>query len=341
MSKKKLTLAVAAVAIVAIAFFFLYHPGEEDTDDAQIVAHVIPLMPKVSGYVLKVNIDDNMHVKKGDVLVEIDPKDFEISVNKAKAALEAAKARMEGSHASLKTTQTTSATVLASAEAAVRAAEANLQRASNDVKRLKNIGNEFVSRKQMDEAIASERDAASKLTDARAQLKTAATAPNDVLVAESSVSTLEANLAEAQAELETAERDLENTKIYASEDGTISNKAIEVGGYIQAGQKMAALVTPERWVVANFKETQLKKVLPGADVDIHVDAYPKLQLKGKVDSIQQGTGAVFSAFPPQNATGNYVKIVQRVPVKIKIVSELPPDVVLGPGMSVVPTVYMP
>ncbi len=340
MAAKKIIPVIAAVALVVGGYFFWQSAGYEETDDAQIAAHVIPLMPKVSGYVKTVHVIDNQSVKKGDLLVEIEPRDFEIAVDKAQAALNALEAKMSGSAASLKTTETTSATMMATAQAAVRAAQVNVERTSNEVRRLQQIGNEFVSKRQMDAAIADEGDARSRLQDAQAQLKTAETAPYDVNLAQSNVTEATARIQEARAALEAAKYDLDNTKIFATEDGNISNKTVEPGAYIRTGDRLLALVTLERWVVANFKETQLDDIAVGQPVDIHVDAYPKLTFKGKIDSFQRGTGVAFSIFPAQNATGNFVKVVQRVPVKITFEGDLPANIVLGPGMSVVPKVHI-
>lgn len=340
MTKKIILPAVFIIAAAAYGFYhFIIHGGEISTDDAYVQAHVIPLIPKVPGYIQDVHMEDNQPVRKGDVLVEIVPEDYAIRVSRAQAALAAIEARIGGSTANLATAETNASTLLSTAEAAVRAAESNVTRAQNELKRLKGIGPDFVSKKQMDDAVADERDARAKLQEARAQLQNAGSAPNSVRIAKSGVGEQQSLLDQAKADLAAAESDLRNTKIIASDDGVISKRTAETGAYIAPGQMIGALVTNERWIVANFKETQLKNIRPGQRVKIDVDAYPNLDLTGKVDSIQQGTGAVFSAFPPENATGNFVKIVQRVPVKIVLDGALPPGVVLGPGMSVVPTVY--
>lgn len=340
MSFKKILPFILVLVLLVAGYFFWQGAGYEETDDAQIAAHVVPLMPKVAGYVKAVHVIDNQTVKKGDLLVEIEPRDFEIAVNMASASLNALEAKMSGSAATLKTTEATSATMMGTAQASVRAAEVNLDRATNEVRRLQKIGHEFVSKRQMDAALAEEGDARSRLQDAQAQLKTAETAPYDVNVAQSGVGEATARIQEAKAVQDQARYDLENTKIFAPENGVVSNKTVEPGAYIRPGDRLMAIVTPERWVVANFKETQLDDIATGQDADIHVDAYPKLKFKGKVDSIQRGTGVAFSIFPAQNATGNFVKVVQRVPVKITFEDDLPPDIVLGPGMSVVPKVHV-
>lgn len=336
---KKIFLFVILIAVsCGGAFYYIMHQGRETTDDAFITAHIVPIIPKVAGYVTAVHVTDNQRVKKGDLLLEIDPADFQIKVDRARAGLTAIESRGTSAGISLQTTLTTAGTTVVAAEANVKAAAAAVERAASELKRLQGIGPEYVSKREMDNAIAADRDARARLEDARAQRTAAGTAPNTVKIAESSVGEAQAMRDYVRTDLATAERDLAHTKIYAAEDGVISKKNIEPGQYVQTGQMLAALVTPERWVVANFKETQLAGIAPGKKVEIDMDAYPDLHLTGTVDSIQHGTGAVFSPFPPENATGNFVKIVQRVPVKILLAEQIPDNVVAGPGMSVIATV---
>jgi len=173
---------------------------------------------------------------------------------------------------------------------------------------------------------------------AAAQTARAQTAPDAIAAAKANTEELVAQGKQAQADLAQAEKDLADTKILAPMDGIITNRGVERGDYVMPGQQLGSLVGNDIWVVANFKENQLKNMKPGQDVDMHVDAYPDLKLKGKIDSFQDGTGARFSAFPPENATGNFVKIVQRVPVKIVFTERPDEKYVIGPGMSVEPTV---
>lgn len=266
-------LLIAAAAIGAAVW--LSGRGKESTDDAQIDAYVIPIIPKVAGYVTTLHVTDNQHVKAGDLLVQIDPQDFEIAK--------------------------------AQAQALVAMSEANLTNKKIKLKRQQGMTTLARSKEQLDDATYAELQA-------------------------------EAQLAAAKSQLAKSEKDLSDALIIARVDGIITNRGVEEGAYVKAGEQLMALVPDTRWVIANFKETQLKNIRPGQKATITVDAYPDLELKGHVDSIQRGTGGRFSLFPPENATGNYVKIVQRVPVKIAIDSELPKDVAIGPGMSVVPTV---
>ena len=248
----------------------------ESTDDAFIDGHVVAISPKVASYVAQVPIDDNWHVNRGDLLVELDPRDFEARLAQARGNL--------------------------------AAGEAEAIRARTDAQRFERlVGQGFVSRQDRDNAIAKDRVAAGQVE----QLKAAA----------------------RQAEL-----DLSYTKIYAPEPGRITRKSVEPGGYAQVGQTIFSIVPERVWVTANYKETQLRYMRPGQPATIKVDAYPDRRFRGHVDSIQAGAGARFSLLPPENATGNYVKVVQRVPVKILIEEGPDPAHVLGPGMSVVPTV---
>jgi membrane fusion protein (multidrug efflux system) len=272
-------IAAAALAIVGIGYgaFAMFHSfTHESTDDAFIDAHIILTAPKIAGRVATVHIDDNQDVKKGDLLVEIDPAD-------AEAALAQAKAKLGHDQA------------------------AQLK-ADQDLKRQQDLfGKGAISPQDRDSAIQN-------------------------------AATTKADVQTDKAAIQQAELNLNYTKIFSPEDGRVTKKAVEPGDYVQVGQDLFALVTPERWTTANFKETQLRDMRPGQRAELSVDAYPDHPLRGHVDSIQAGSGARFSLLPPENATGNYVKVVQRVPVKIVLDEQ--PDVqrALGPGMSVVPTV---
>lgn len=269
--------AVAAALAAAGAAYWVHASAYESTDDATIEAHALPISSKVSGQILKVLVDDNQHVGKSDILVRIDPKDYQVRLDQAKAELDAARA-----------------------EAA---------RAASDAARAKQLlDSDDVSKQVYDKAVAD-----SDVMKARAEL--------------------------AAKKVTAAELDLSYTTITAPDAGKITRKNAELRAFVQAGQPLMAVVTDDVWVTANFKETQLTRMHPGQKVDIEVDAFPGRALKGHVDSIQSGTGARFSLLPAENATGNFVKVVQRVPVKI-VFDEQPADLMLVPGMSVVPTVHL-
>lgn len=338
-SKSFRIFAVIALVLVGVAIYVIAHLGEESTDDATIDAHVVTISPKVGGYVKVLNINDNQNVKAGDVLLEIDPTDYIIRRDHAQAALEAAQAGHNASSKTLETTRISAPSNLESAQAQMAAAEANWKKAANDLRRMRRLNDDARSREQLDSAVAAEKSTYSQLEDAKARLRSAQTAPKVIASAKSTTDEQEAEVKEAEANLAQAEKDLADTKIIAPMDGRITNRSVERGDYVQPGQQLTALVGTELWVTANYKETQLKHMHQGDKAIIHVDAFPDAKIEGKVDSIQAGTGARFSTFPPENATGNFVKIVQRVPVKIILTKQPDPALALGPGMSVVPTLY--
>lgn len=335
----KFILVAAILCIVGIVGLYLYaHRYEQSTDDAAIDGHTVTISPKVAGYVKTLNIDDNEMVKAGDVLLEIDDEDYVTRRDHAKASLEAAKAAAEAAENNLATTDVSAPSNLDAAKAQVESAQANWDKATSDLKRMQRLSNEARSQEQLEQAIANEKSTKSALEDAEAKLRSAETAPRVIAQAQANNDQLEAQVRQAEADLAQAEIDLANTKVIAPIDGRITKRSVEKGNYIQPGQALASLVGNDVWVVANFKETQLAHMRPGQPVTIKVDAYPGLILNGKVDSIQSGTGSFFSAFPPENATGNFVKIVQRVPVKITFDQPADASLTLGPGMSVIPTV---
>src|SRR5437660_1354951 len=270
-----------ALAMVGIAYgaFAMFHSfTHESTDDAFIDVHFVSVAPKIAGHVAAVHVDDNQLVKKGDVLVEIDPSDFQVALAQARANL-------------------------AKDKATLIQANANEERAQD-----------LFTKKVIS---TQERD-------------------TNVATSESSKASVEAN----EAAVEQAQLNLGYAKIKAPIDGYVTKKAVTTGDYVQVGQALMSLVPPRVWVIANFKETQLRNMRPRQPVQIKIDAYPDHPLHGHIDSIQAGSGAAFSLLPPENATGNYVKVVQRVPVKIMLDEEQQMQRVLGPGMSVVPTVAM-
>ena len=339
LSRSKLTLmSVIVIVVLAIAQYVWLARGQESTDDATLNSHTVTISPKVAGYVKVLNMTDNQRVKAGDVFLEIDPTDYLIRRDKARAAYEAAKAAASASHSNMETTNISAPSNRDAAQAQVESASANWEKAKHDLYRMQKLSNEARSQEQLDLAIATEKSLQSSLIDARARLRTAETAPKTMAAARALSEQLSAQLNQAKADLAQADNDLANTKLLANMDGIITNRGVEQGNYVQVGQQLGSLVGTEFWITANYKETQLEHMRVGQPVTVTIDEFPELSLKAKVDSIQAGTGAYFSAFPPQNATGNFVKIVQRVPVKI--VFDTQPDglLPLGPGMSVIPTV---
>jgi membrane fusion protein (multidrug efflux system) len=335
-AKKRLrrTLAAAAALIVAVAagaYYFWFVVPFQSTDDAFVEGYVIPIAPKVPGYVAQLLITDNQAVKKGEVLLEIDPRDYETSAAQARADLDAARSQLNQSQAQV----TVSRAKVAQAQAAVVAADAENQRAADDLKRYESVDNSAVSRSAFDMAQSRARTAKANLEGARSQVQAAEAG---VTLSEAGVETASAAVQQTEAKLRQAELNLSYTKVTAPEDGRVTRRVVEQGAYIQPGQALMAIVPRRYWVIANFKETQLTHMCPGQPVEIKVDAYPQFKFKGHVDSIQSGAGARFSLFPPENATGNYIKVVQRVPVKIVFDDDPHTQLALGPGMSADPKV---
>ncbi|PZO88973.1 MAG: HlyD family secretion protein [Micavibrio aeruginosavorus] len=340
-SPKKLVILAVLLAGCALALFeWVSNYGEVHTDDAAIEAHIIPVAAKVPGYVVELNVADNQIVKKGDILLKIDARDYTAALDEAKAKLSAAEARLIAGQHNFASTSVSAPSNLTSAKAQVVSATADLKNAQQALNRLQKLSDDARSRQSLDDAVAVEKRARANLEDANARLRTAETAPDAVAASEASVKELEAAVSEAQAAVQMAQNNLDDTVVRAAEDGRITRKNVEVGSYIQTGQQLTVLVSKDIWVVANFKETQLEGMQAGQLVDIEIDAYPGKILAGKVDSVQAGTGARFSLFPPENATGNFVKIVQRVPVKILFENAPAEELHLGPGMSVIPTVHL-
>lgn len=335
----KIVIVLLLISGVAGAYYYSQR-GAVSTDDAGINGHAMVLSPKVQGYVKALYIKDNQQVKAGDILIEIDPTDYIVRRDRAKAVLAAARAASDASRSNLETTSVSAPSNMDAAGAQVASAQATWEKALADRQRMENLfSSGACSQQQLDQAVATERSAQAALNQMRAGLKSANAAPSLIAAAQGTNEQLNAQVKQAEVDLVQAENDLANTKIIAPMDGRITNRSVEVGNYVQAGNQLASLVGNELWVIANFKETQLENIRPGQPVDIHIDAFPSTKFRGKVDSIQAGTGSHFSLFPAENATGNFVKTVQRVPVKILFDSVPDRSIHLGPGMSVVPTIY--
>lgn len=341
--KKKIRtvlLGVAAIALLFGGWHYVQTMGTESTDDATLEAHVVPVAPKVAGYVAQLLVTDNQHIKAGDVLLQIAPEDYQFARDQAQADYDAAQARLEAAEHSQASTAVSAPSLEAAARAQVAQAEAEWQNAAKDLKRLQGMGDLARSRQSLDTAVANEASTLSKLRDAQARLSGAQTVNDTLAVAAASVKELHAAAERAKAVLAQAEKNLQDTKVVAAIDGRVTRRTVERGAYLQPGQQVLSLVGDELWTVANFKETQLKSMKPGQPVTVTLDAYPDRSWTAKVDSIQAGSGARFTLFPPENATGNFVKIVQRVPVKIVFDQPLPDELHAGPGMSVVPVVKL-
>jgi len=325
------TVAALVVALAAGFYYFRFVAPFETTDDAFIEGHVVQMASQVPGRVAELLVQDNQAVNQGDLLLQIDPRDYEAKLSEAQADLTAAKSQLEQAKS-----QFVADLAKANQERAnLTAIEAQAAYAETDLTRKKAIGISGVSQDQIDIAETQVRSTAADVLAAQNKIS-AAEAQSELSLA--SVDTAKAKIAQSEAALRQAELNLSYTKITAPEAGRVTRRVVEQGNYIQPGQSLLAIVPKNIWVVANFKETQLTHMRPGQPVAVEVDTYPQFKFKGHVDSIQNGAGARFSLFPPENATGNYIKVVQRVPVKI-VLDDMPEgELALGPGMSVVPKV---
>ncbi|MEO4006148.1 MULTISPECIES: HlyD family secretion protein [unclassified Flavobacterium] len=347
-SNKKFIIVLGTLVILGSVygiFKYMHAQSHEETDDAQIEKNMNPIIPRVSGYVAKVYVKDNDFVKKGDTLFVIDNKDYLVRVEEAKAALASAESSFEVSKADV----SASAANISISDATIQsnvgnidAAKIRLGRAKNDFERYENLyKNHSITKQQYEQALAAKQEA-EKQVEVLQQQRNASAHQRDAVVSKTNVankqtSVAAANIKKAQASLEAAELNLGYTVVTAAIDGQVSNIDIQPGQMVQPGQSLFYIINnQETWVVANFKETQLNKMREGQKVIIVVDAYPDTKFEGEVNSFSPATGARFSILPPDNATGNFVKTIQRLPVKIKLTPSNDPEKVklLRPGMNV-------
>jgi membrane fusion protein, multidrug efflux system len=381
--RRFIVIGVGALIMVGALLFWWHSTYYEDTDDAQVNGHLIQISSRIAGQVIKVNVDENQAVKKGDLLVEIDPKDFQVAVQQDEANLQSAEANYQASKVNVPVTTINTGTALSSAGADVRGsnaqiaqaeeqlkaaqarvvqAQANATKSASDLERYKPlVERDVISKQQFDAAVAAAdgdkaalaeakanvvageqavRVARDNLARSQAALQYAQTAPKQVAIQKARADQAAAQVAQAQAQLEQAKLNLSYTKVIAPEDGIVTRKSVEINQNVSVGQNMMTLVSlDDLWITANFKETQLEHMRAGQPVVISVDAYGGRKYDGKVTQIGGATGSILSLFPPENATGNYVKVVQRVPVRIDLTKpEQNSDHLLRPGLSVVPKV---
>ncbi len=333
--RRRIFIGVGALVVIAAMIFgvrYAIHAHYyESTDDAFVDAHIVPISSKLSGYVATVAVNDNQHVNKGAVLVKLDDRDQQAKLEQARAALAAAQSRL----AETKTGLEVNKADVEQAKAQLVAAQANADYARTELKRYESMESGAASPQERSNALSAAQAADANVEAARSKV---AAAQAGVANGGSRVSTAEAEVAVARTQVAQAELDLSYTAITAPDAGRVTRKSVEAGAYLQPGQNLMAIVPDQVWIIANFKETQLTDMRPGQPVDLKIDAYPSRKFHGRVDSIQAGTGSRFSLLPPENATGNYVKVVQRVPVKIVLDEPLPEQIALAPGMSVVPDV---
>ena len=320
---------VLLIALIGGVTWWLDVRHYESTDDAFVAARSFAVASKVGGYVVEVPVTDNQHVNAGDLLARIDERDYRIAVDQASAQVAVAEANIANVEAQLDSQQEQ----IKQARAQAQQAEAQLKFAQEEAERAQNLVEKGAGTVQRQQQTRSDLDA-QQANSVRA--KTAVTAAElGVKTLEAQRKSSQASHEQAQAQLDQAKLNLQYTRVVAAQSGHVVKLTGAVGTYVATAQSLMMLVPDEVWVTANYKETQLTDMRPGQPVEIRIDAYPGRKLTGRVASVQPGSGTAFSLLPAENATGNYVKVVQRVPVKI-VIDDWPSDVPVGPGMSVVP-----
>ncbi|MDQ6886700.1 MAG: HlyD family secretion protein [Gemmatimonadota bacterium] len=338
-SKKRFVFPILGVFLLLALVWgvkkYLYSRGHESTDNAQVDGHIIPVLAKVGGYVSAAAVDENQHVTEGQLLVRLDSAEYSVRLASAVADLAAARAAAGGSgmvgQAAAQVAGASSQEAVVGAQ--ITAARANQERALADYRRMQELASQqIVSQQQLDAARANAEASAANLQAVQRQSSAAGAT---VASAQAGVRLAQARLSSAQVAVENARLQLSYATIAAPTSGLISRKQVEVGQLVQPGQPLLSIVSDTgSWVTANFKETQLSSIRVGQKVDIDVDAYGGCLAEGKVESLSAATGAKFALLPPDNATGNFTKIVQRVPVRIAVTRGCGADRPLRPGMSV-------
>jgi membrane fusion protein, multidrug efflux system len=351
-SKKKIgvILAITILSGALLLFFYLrYKATHITTDDAFIEGRIHTIAARIKGSITGVHVKDNQQVKKGDLLIEIDPADYDVKVTEAQSGVHAEKSRLAEVEARIqvaKMQMSEMKSAIDTAQANKELQEANLQQAGKDAARADNLYKlGTISKDRYEKMQTAYTVALAQAKAAQEQLKQAEKALETQTAVVQQAEALRTSqlsvIREREAKLDAAELSFGYTKIHAPADGYVAKKSVELGNQVEVGQPLMAVVAlNDIWVTANYKETQLEKVQPGQKVKFRVDSFPGKKFTGKVESIMSGTGAVFSLFPPENASGNYVKIVQRIPVKILIDEETDTEHVLRIGMSVVPTILV-
>ncbi len=329
---------VVALLLGSGAYYWLTTRNIESTDDAYTDGRAVSIAPQVSGQVVSLDVTDNQFVHKGQPLIHIDPRQYVNDKNIAQGVLDTAKGQLAGLTFGAEIARKNFPARLKQAQAQLASAQAAEVKAQADYQRQRSLPKQATTQQEVDAATAAWLQAQAQVKLAEAQVMEAEPVPQQIGEADAQVSQQKGQTEQAQARLDQANLNLSWTVVTAPQDGWITKRNVEMGNYVTAGQQIFSIVSPEVWVTANFKESQLARIRPGQPVKIAMDAYPQLDLKGHVDSVQLGSGSKFTAFPPENATGNFIKIVQRVPVKILIDSGLDPALPFPLGISVVPTV---
>ncbi|WP_158544950.1 HlyD family secretion protein [Dyella monticola] len=339
--KTRVALSLAAIALLVSGVAYAVMSGRDvSTDDAYTDGRAIVVAPHVAGYVSDLDVTDNQFVHQGQVLVRIQCSDYLAAREHAQGALQSAQGQLAVAQADLELAKITYPAKYAATKAALTTERANLFKAQSEFIRQHDIPKEATTSHDIDFATASRNAAEGDVAQAEAESRMAKPVDLDIAQAQAHVEQLQGAVKGAQGDLDQARLNVGWCDVTAPQDGWITKRGVEKGDYVQVGQQLFAIVSPQVWVTANFKETQLTHMHPGQHVSIAIDAYPNLELKGHVDSIQAGSGGKFTAFPAENATGNFVKIVQRVPVKIVIDSGLNPKQPLPLNLSVEPTVEL-
>lgn len=341
------TLVLAVLLFLGLSYF-LVAMTHESTDDAFIAGHVVSIAPRIAGQVVAVPVLDNQLVHSNDLLIEIDPADYATTLAQKKAAQDSESSSYKAAIAAYElmgVKVTTAEADAKSSQADVAAAEATATQAQADFVRAQTLSKDLtISPQEFDQAKATVDKAEADLNAARQKAASdeskvnEAEAQKDAAWAEAG--SVLAQFKQAGTEVDTAQLNLSYTKIFAPGDGRVTRKQVEVGDYLQGGQQIMSLVPLNVWVIANFKESQLEKMRPQQSVTVEIDALGGRRFRAHLDSVQAGSGAQFSLLPPENATGNFVKVVQRVPVKIVFDEPLPADHTIGPGLSVTPSVQV-
>jgi membrane fusion protein (multidrug efflux system) len=340
--RRPLVVAAGVLVVVLLAvgglFYWVTTRNLESTDDAYTDGRAIAIAPQGSGIVVALDGTHNQFVTQGQPLIHIDRRQYEIDREQAAAALATAKSQYAGQQFAAEIARKNFPALLQQAQAQLATAKANLAKAQADDDRQRSLSKPATSQQEVDAATAALKQAQAQVMLAEAQVTQNSPVPQRIGETDAQVGQLKGQVDQAQAKLDQADLNLSWTVVSAPQDGWITKRNVEKGTYVTPGQQIFSIVAPEVWVTANFKESQLADMRKGQPVEIKIDAYPTLDLRGHVDSIQLGSGSKFTAFPPENATGNFVKVVQRVPVKIVIDSGLDPNIPLPLGVSVEPTV---
>ncbi|TPG53498.1 HlyD family secretion protein [Roseomonas nepalensis] len=328
---------VLLVAILAGGWYWWSHRDLESTDDAYTEGRAVTIAPRVGGYVTELAVNDNQMVKAGDLLLRIDARDYTVQRDQARAQVALARTQLRAAEIDLDVARVRAPAQLAQAEAQRASALASQEQARADERRQRAVDPRATTQSNIDTATAALRVRTAAVAQAEAEVQVASVTQQTIDLAAATVEQRRAAVTQAEAQLAAADLNLSYTEIRAPQDGRVTRRNVERGGLLQPGTTVMNLVTPEVWVAANFKENQLARMRPGQPVEIEIDAFPDMKLRGHIDSVQMGSGARFSAFPSENATGNFVKIVRRVPVKI-VIDSPPADRPIPLGLSVVPTV---